>query len=423
MTGRPASLRLYALAAGLLAPLAPGILAARARRGREDAARIPERLGRAASPRPAGRLAWLHGASVGEGLSLLPLVARLRRSRPDASVLVTTGTRTSALLMAERLPAGAIHQYAPVDTPGAAARFLDHWRPDLGVFVESELWPNLILGAQARGTRLALVSARLSPGSARGWARAPGAARAVLGAFDPLLARDAAAARVFGDLGLKVDGEADLKLGAEPLPADPAQAAALQRIFAGRSVILAASTHEGEERLIARRFAALGAPDRGAILIIAPRHPDRAGAVAAELETLGLCVARRSLGAAPGAVPVYLADTLGELGLWFRLAHLALIGGSFVPGPGGHNPLEPARLGCPAASGALATNWPIYADMASRGACLVLRDEADLDDALRAVLEEPNAFRALGERGRRFAQASDTAIEATAARLIDLLPR
>src|SRR5690606_33470056 len=157
---------LYRLGTGLAQPLAPGLLKKRAARGKEDPARIGERLGHAAKPRPPGPLVWLHGASVGESLSVLPLVERLRAERPDIAVLVTSGTVTSAELLERRLPNGAVHQFAPVDAPGAVRRFLDHWRPDLGVFIESELWPNLLLGAERRGMKLALLSARITEGSA-----------------------------------------------------------------------------------------------------------------------------------------------------------------------------------------------------------------------------------------------------------------
>ena len=177
-------LALYGLATGLAEPLAPFILKRRAKVGREDPLRLDERLGRTRSPRPPGPLVWLHGVSVGETVSLLPLVEGLRARRPDLGLLVTSGTRASAELLGRRLPAGVRHQYVPVDTPGAVRRFLNHWRPDLGVFAESELWPNLILTARRRGTRLVLASARITEGTARTWRRAPASARRLLSAFD-----------------------------------------------------------------------------------------------------------------------------------------------------------------------------------------------------------------------------------------------
>jgi 3-deoxy-D-manno-octulosonic-acid transferase len=190
-------LKAYSVVTGWLEPLAPRLLGARARRGKEDAARLNERLGRPSIPRPSGPLVWLHGVSVGESLSLLPVIARLRAERPETAILVTSGTVTSARILAERLPPDVIHQYAPVDGPLATARFLNHWRPSLGVLVESELWPNLIGAARARGVKLALISARITDKTAQGWGRMPGAAGALLSAFDLILPQDdASAARI-----------------------------------------------------------------------------------------------------------------------------------------------------------------------------------------------------------------------------------
>ena len=178
-TPRTLPLALYAAATGLLEPLAPALLRRRALSGKEDAGRTGERLGRPVVGRPAGGLVWLHGVSVGEGLSLLPLIEALRTRRPDLSLLVTSGTVTSAEVLAKRLPKGVIHQFAPIDAPGAVARFLDYWRPAAALLVESELWPNLILAAKDRGVRLALISARITEKSAEGWSRAPATAGAL----------------------------------------------------------------------------------------------------------------------------------------------------------------------------------------------------------------------------------------------------
>jgi len=402
----PLSLRLYGLTTGLAEPLAPLLLSSRARGGKEDPARLGERLGRPSQPRPDGALVWLHGVSVGEGLSLLPLIQRIRAERPGLGVLVTSGTRAAAELLGQRLPAGVAHQYVPLDAPGAVGRFLDHWRPDLGLFVESELWPNLILGARRKGVRLALVSARMTEKSARGWARRPAAARAVLGAFAAILAQDAASAARLAALGGHVIGRLNLKRLGDPPAADEAEVAALKAAIGDRRVILAASTHPGEEALIAAVIHALpGHP----LLIIAPRHPDRGAAIAAELGRPGFNVARRSLilparGKDLGAVDIYLADTLGEMGLSYRLADVAVVGGSFVPGVGGHNPLEAARLGLGAVTGPDMFNYAdIYDEMVAAGAALVTRDSDDLERALAGLLAAPEQLRALGEQARAYA--------------------
>jgi len=416
-------LSIYALAARALSPLAPALLRARAQAGKEDASRLGERLGRASLARPEGRLAWLHGASVGESLSLLALADRLRAERPAVTVLVTSGTRAAAELLAERLPAGALHQYAPVDTPGAVARFLGHWRADLVVIAESELWPNLILGAKARGARLALVSARLSPASLRRWRRAPRAAGALFGAFDLVLARDRDAADGLRALGARVDGVADMKLAAQPLPVDEGELARLRAAIGGRPVILAASTHDGEETLILERFAQITKDERfKPLLIVAPRHVDRGVEIERLATGLGFAAPRRSAGADwLGAAEVYVADTVGELGLWYRLAGLAVLGGSLVPGVGGHNPLEPARLGCAFVVGPHTENWPLYGALEAEGASARVAAPGELDRYFRDLLEAPAALAAMAGKARAHVAALDAEARETTARVLALI--
>ena len=416
---KPPSLRLYGLVGGLASLAAPAWLKGRVRRGKEDPTRWPERLGRATTARPTGRLAWFHGASVGESLSLLPIVDRLRVERPGVTVLVTSGTRASGELLATRLPAGAIHQYAPLDLPGAVRRFLEHWRPDLGVVVESELWPNLILAARASGARLALVSGKLSAGSADGWRRAPDAARTVLRAFDMILARDAPAAERLAALGARVDGLADLKFGAPPLPVDEGELASARTALRGRGLILAASTHPGEEAVILQAFQALG--ETSALLILVPRHPNRGEDVQRLACQAGLAATRRSAGNAFGDAPIYVGDTVGELGLWYRLAALALIGGSLTePSVGGHNPLEPARLDCPFISGPRVSAWPVYEALAREGATHLVRP-ADLTPWFERVLTPHPALRAMAIRARAFTAPRDAAAGQAADRILALL--
>ena len=421
MTGWPLSLRIYRAATALAEPAAPWLLGRRAGRGKEDPARIGERLGRASAARPDGGLVWIHAVSVGESLSHLPLVERFRQARPDLSLLVTSGTRTSAELLSRRLPAGVIHQYAPVDAPGAVRRFLDHWRPDLGIFVESELWPNLLKGAHERGCRLALLGARISAGSASGWTRAPQAAGALLGLFDAIYAQDQETRAFIEAQGAEVSGQLDLKRLAEPLPVDEAALSALKAQIGDRRALLAASTHPGEETLIGQALSGLEPPP---LLIVAPRHPGRGAAVAAELQGLGWRVARRSLGEAPGPeTQAYVADTLGELGLFYRLADVAVLGGAFVAGLAGHNPLEPARLGAPVISG-----WrheafaETYAELLDHRAVLIVRDGAELRQAAEALLADPKMAAAQGERAREVAEAGREALEPAWARLQTLTP-
>jgi 3-deoxy-D-manno-octulosonic-acid transferase len=417
------ALAAYRAVTAALEPLAPRLLAARARAGKEDSVRLGERLGHAGAPRPAGRLVWLHGASVGEGLSLLPLVEALAAAPDAPALLVTSGTRTSAELLGRRLPPAAIHQYVPVDGPRAAARFLDHWRPDLAVFAESELWPNLILGARQQGARTALVSARLSASSLKGWARAPGAARILLGGFDRVLAQDDETAARLARLGARDDGRLNLKLAGEPLPADPAALADARAAIGERPVLLVASTHPGEEALPLDVFAFLKDRPERPLLVIVPRHPVRGAAIEAQARADGFATARRSARLAPsGAVEVYVADTLGELGLWFRLARLAVMGGSLVERIGGHNPLEPARLGCPVASGPHIDNWRgVYDDLQAERAVRRVEGPATLAAVMAEALADPTELRTEAVRAAAFAARQSGVVAAAATQLQALL--
>jgi len=410
VSGRPLPLALYAAASALFEPLAPALLRGRARRGKENAARLAERLGRSATPRPPGPLAWLHGVSVGESLSLLPLIGGLQARRPDLNLLVTSGTVTSAELLAKRLPPGVIHQFAPVDGPAAVRRFLDHWRPDVGLQVESELWPNLILAA------------RMTEQSAQGWARAPASARAVLGAFEAVLPQDGDTEARLRTLGAAIGPRLNLKLVGEPPPFDADELRRLKAQVGARKVVLAASTHPGEEPIVARAFQAAALGD--ALLIVVPRHPDRGPAVAQALRDLGLAVRRRGEGEPIEAgTTAYVADTLGELGLFLRLADVAVMGGSFVPEIGGHNPMEPARLGVPVVTGPHAFNArEIYDEMFALVAALEAADEPALARHLAVLMTYPHIARRVGEAGIGYAERQGAALQTALDRIEPLLP-
>ena len=426
MTGKgPRSplLGLYRMAGRALSPVVPALLADRAAKGKEDPARLTERLGRPTRPRPPGPLVWLHGASVGECLSLLPVIEGLRARRPGLGLLITSGTVASAELLARRLPPDALHQFVPVDTPAAAARFIAHWHPELAIFVESDLWPNLLDAARRGGTRTALLSARLSDASLKGWARAGAAARRVLGGFDLVMAQDARLSQALGALGARSDGVLNLKLAGAPLPVDEAQRLAEAERLDGRPLLLAASTHPGEDEIVLDAFAPLAVGAHAPLLVLAPRHPVRGEAVAALARSRGLITARRGAGEAvtPGT-QVLVADTLGELGLWFSLARMALVAGSLVPKVGGHNPLEPARLGCPLASGPHVENWQgVYQALAAVDGYVPVADAAALTEAWRTALADPATLLDQADRAAdmaaRGAQALDGALDRLEARL------
>ncbi len=400
-------------------------LRARQRRGKEDAARAGERRGRPGMARPDGPLVWVHGASVGEALSALPLIEALRQRRPALNILVTTGTVTSARLLADRLPPGAVHQYVPVDRAPWVRAFLDHWRPDAVVWLESDLWPNMLAAIGLRGLPAALVNARISERSARRWARwAPGSARRLLSVFACCLAQSQADAERLRRLGAPaVATLGNLKLAAAPLPADPAALEVMRQALAGRPVWLAASTHEGEEALAGEVHRRLQARHPGLLTIIVPRHHLRGAAIAASLRGQGLAVARRGDGSIPDASDqIYLADTMGELGLFYRLSQIAFVGKS-LRGHGGQNPLEPARLGCALVCGPHMENFAeIVAGLRAADALETVADGDGLAAAIDALLSDPDlrARRAAAARGH--AEAAAGVVERMLDAVVPLLP-
>ncbi len=411
---------------GLTAAAAPAILLAlhlRHRRGKEDPARAGERRGIAGRPRPAGLLVWLHAASVGEATSALALIERLKTERPHVAVLVTTGTTTSAELMARRLPEGAFHQYVPVDRGAWVDRFLDHWRPDLALWIESELWPNLIHATRARGVPMALINARLSERSLAGWRRFPKLIQPTLAAFDIRLAQSPVDAERLTSLGaLDVDYLGNLKFAARPLPVDDSARAALEGAIGERPRWLAANTHDGEEAITLDAHTAQ--PAAGLLTIIAPRHPNRGDTIEALARSRGLALARRSRGELPDAsTRVYLADTLGEMGLFYATARQAFIAGSFAP-VGGHNPLEAAHfdtailLGPDRRNNAAAAEALVEAD-----AAVEVADPPALSATLAALLADPARRDRLAANAHAVVARHQGVLGAVLARLAPILDR
>ena len=358
----PPGLRLktYRAATSLLRPLAPLLLKIRERQGKEDPRRVRERFGEPSAPRPAGPLVWVHAASVGETNAIMPVIERLGRKRSDLHFVVTTGTVTSAALAVQRLGPNATHQYVPLDVPEYARRFLDHWQPDLAVFTESEIWPNLILETAGHGAKLALVNARMSGRSLSRWKRGAGLSRPLFSRFDVVLAQNERLVRSFAELGARrVIAVGNLKIDAPPPPVDARELERLRSALGGRPVMVAASTHEGEEEIVAKAHRRLEREIPRICTIIAPRHPERGTAIAELLKALGLAVAQRSLGQLPTEhTEIYVADTIGELGTLYALTPVAFIGGSLLD-RGGQNPIEAIGHGAAVLTG---PNWRNFRD-------------------------------------------------------------
>jgi 3-deoxy-D-manno-octulosonic-acid transferase len=417
--------QIWAGAAAVSSPALRCWLRLRLRRGKEVAGRLAERRGREREPRPAGRLLWLHAASVGETVSILPVLAALQARAPWLTLLVTTGTVTSAELLAARMgrQGRVLHRFVPLDVPAWTRRFLDHWRPDAAAFVESELWPNLLDACRRRRIPLMLVNARLSARSHRRWSRLPGFARHVLGGFALIQAQtEADAVRLRGLGAASVTAPGDLKYAAPPLPVDQVALAALRERIGGRPVWLAASTHPGEEALVFAAHRALAAAHPGLLTIVAPRHPERGARIAGEAG--GILVARRGAGEGPpDAAGVWLADTLGELGLWYRLARIVFVGRSLVAPGGGQNPLEPARLGCAIAVGPHTGNFlaPMQR-LAESGALHRAADAVALAAWVDAMLRDSEARAAMGRAAEAAASRYADLPDRTASALLGLLP-
>jgi 3-deoxy-D-manno-octulosonic-acid transferase len=401
---RPPALSLYRAATRLFTPFAGQFLAMRGAKGKEDKARLGERMGAASLPRPEGRLVWLHGASIGEGLVLLPLVERLVARGVHA--LVTTGTKSSAAVVAARLPAGAFHQYAPLDAPRFVDRFLDHWKPDLAVFAESELWPNLVSAAHARKTPIVIVNARMSPRSYLRWRNIPGAAHALLDKIDIAFAQsndDAARLMRLGAPRVQIAG--NMKYDVVAPPAAPQTVAGLSAQIGARPVWIAASTHEGEEEMCFEAHMSLRGRHPSLLTIIAPRDARRGEALAKAASERGLTVARRAARQRiDRATQIYIADTFGEMGVWYRLSSVVFMGKSLTQG-GGQNPIEPAKLGSAILHGPHIGNFSdAYAVLDAAGAGLQVSSAQELADALTRLFGDL-------AQARTMARAASTAVE------------
>lgn len=417
-------LTLYRTAFRLAAPILRRYLARRAERGKEDPVRLSERFGIASAARPAGRLTWVHAASVGEANSSFILIERLLAEGWTDAVLLTTGTVTSAELAARRLPQGALHQYCPLDHPDWVGRFLDHWRPDAALWIEEEIWPTLIAACAARGTPMGFVNARLSGKSARQWGRAAGLFRDLMGRFSVILCQTDAIRETFASLGIThAVCRGNLKFSARPLPADPDQLSALRAAIGDRPVWVAASTHPGEEAMACEAHARLLQDHPDLLLILAPRHPVRSAEVVTQCLEAGFSPVIRSTGATPGREDsLYLADTLGELGLWFAVSPIVYLGGGMAD-HGGHNPIEPAQHGCAVLYGPDRRNFTSVADQLEQaGAAEVVNTVSELEAALEILLADKATVTERQQAGRTVAEENAGIINAVLTELSPLFP-
>ncbi|MEO1281917.1 MAG: glycosyltransferase N-terminal domain-containing protein [Pseudomonadota bacterium] len=409
------ALKVYRAATQSLRFAAPSILKRRERRGKEDLTRRGERLGNPSQPRPDGPLVWLHAASVGETNAIAPIIQGLKQRRPDLNILLTTGTTTSAAVATERLSQCAIHQYVPIDVPSYVRRFLDHWRPDLAVLTESEIWPNLILESKARGTPITLVNGRMSSRSFSRWKARLKTAEALFGRIETVLCQDDLMAYRFQQLGVRnVIKTGNLKYDAAPPPIDPEAHLELTKAIGVRPIWLAASTHAPEESIIGEAHRRLAATANDLLTIIVPRHPARGVQIAEDLKMQGLRVAQRSDGLRPdNTTDIYIADTIGEIGTFFALAPVAFIGGSLSE-TGGHNPIEAIKRDCAVITGPHIKNFEeTYQQLLSNSAALSVASDKELADAVARLLQNSVEASSMVTRARHVIETKSGALDVT----------
>ncbi len=409
-------LYLYRLTTILSAPLIHFFLNQRKARGKEDPARVDERFGKTDRPRPSGPLYWLHAASVGESLSLLPLIDVLLADRPNCHLLMTTGTVTSAKLMQERLPDRAFHQFIPVDRPSYVKRFLDHWRPDISLWAESDFWPNMIIETQLRGIPMILVNGRISPNSFAGWQRARKVIKTLLQGFTLCLGQSDEDVDRLNQLGSRnTNNLGNLKFAVPALPADDQELATLNSTIGDRPCWLAASTHPGEEEIIAEVHKQLKASHSGLLTVIVPRHPARGEDIAKALQRMDINLAIRSKNnPLTTETGIYIADTMGELGLFFRLTDIAFMGKSLVP-LGGQNPLEALRLECAVIHGLHMANFQWMSEQMHESGCSIqVSNAAELGNAVSDLLTDISKRDQIIRQGSAFIDSQSQVTERVA---------
>ncbi len=418
------SLKAYRKTTSALRPAATLMLKYRERQGKELGDRRDERFGEPTAARPDGVMLWFHAASVGETNAVLPLMAALSERRRDLTFLLTTGTVTSAKLADQRLSPRAIHQFVPLDTPQYAARFIAHWRPDLAIFTESEIWPNLIFETESADIPIALVNGRMSERSYKRWRKSVRVARQLFGRFSIVLAQNKRLGQWFSDLGApNVIVSGNLKIDSPPPPVDDSAVDALEKSLAGRPHYICASTHDGEEELIVAAHKQLAERITDVCTIIAPRHPERGPTIAAMVKAHGLRTSLRSAGDLPTSdTDIYIADTIGELGSFYKLAPLAFIGGTLVD-RGGQNPIEAIRHGAAIIAGPSQHNFQDeFATLKRNKAVHTVASSDDLAFKLAALLKDKSEVQRMQSGADNALETLEGALAITVDNLLPFLP-
>jgi 3-deoxy-D-manno-octulosonic-acid transferase len=398
-------------------PFIKRTLSERLDRGKEDPLRISERYGIASLPRPSGTLIWFHVASVGEAQSIRVIIDELLNANSDLHILVTSVTRTSADLLNQQLPPRAFHQYAPFDHPNWVKAFLNHWQPSMAIWVESELWPSMLAQIRKRYIHAALLNARLSPTSLKRWKFSGSFIREILSTFNVILCQTSHDETSFETLGAtRVVTTGNIKYCAEALSYDAHEYEILKTQINTRPCWIYASTHDDEESIAATIHKDLKTKIPNLLTLIAPRHPERTAKIYETLKTQDLNIIKRS-SAEPitDQTDILLIDTMGELGLFYRLSKIAMIGRSLsLDGGGGHNPLEAMRLGSVIIHGKAVQNLQdIYDDIHKAEAGITVHDRYELAQALQKLFNHPQSYKVLLDATNEFILSQKSILEKT----------
>ncbi len=422
---RGVTLKAYKVFSSLLRPVVPFILSKREKRGKEDPLRIHERFGKTSVKRPVGPLMWFHAASVGETNAILPLMKELQLQYPHISQLLTTATITSAKLAAKRLPKGAIHQFVPVDVPEYVNQFLDHWHPDIVFFVESEIWPNLLMETGSRHIPIILINGIMSEKSFKSWRKKSTSSRILFSQFKMTLVQNKKLAKRFDRLGSrKTHVVGNLKIDVPSLPVDLKELEALKSSIGMRPVFLAASTHAGEEEIICQAHKMMREKIPNLLTIIIPRHPERAHDIRSMLTSLGVNITLRTSKALPDEnCDIYLADTIGETGLFYSLAPITFIGGSLIS-HGGHNPIEAIKLNSVVLTGPYWHNIKdIYQNLIPAGGALEVSTPSELSQAVLNLFANEDHLKLTLKKGQNSISDLSGALDKTLELIAPYIPQ
>ena len=383
-----------------------------------------ERLGAFPHQISAGGL-WLHAVSLGEAIAAAPLIKVLLAEYPSTPLIVTSTTPTGSAYIVKQFKDQVVHTYLPFDLSFLINRFLKKTQPKICIIMETELWPNLLHACCTKKIPLVLANARLSPNSAKGYARVKFFVANMLNSFTKVIAQSELDAERFLNLGLepsKLMVSGNIKFDLQLSPDLSARAQVLCNQWGDRVVWIAASTHEGEEETLLNAFKSLHEKNPRLLLVIVPRHANRFDKVAELCVRHGLTVARRSLNELPNsACDIYLADTFGEMMLFYAVADFAFVGGSLVS-VGGHNLIEPAALGLPILSGPKLHNFMLISELLlAHDALKIVHDAEEVSDCINRFIENPAETKRMGLRALAVADANRGAVEKHRALIAELM--